>query len=72
VKVEDHLGNSDHNVLRWNLIHTLKLKKDKKITRQYHKGKYVGMRKWLGNIEWEAVMSKCSLEEKWSKFCEKN
>jgi hypothetical protein len=31
MKVEDHLGNSDHNVLRWNLIHTLKLKKDKKI-----------------------------------------
>jgi hypothetical protein len=30
MKVEDHLGNSNHNVLRWNLIHTLKLKKDKK------------------------------------------
>jgi hypothetical protein len=30
MKVEDHLGNSDHNVLRWNIIHTLKLKKDKK------------------------------------------
>jgi hypothetical protein len=39
----------------------------------YHKGNYVGMRKWLGKIEWEDIMSKCSLEEicTWSKFCEK-
>jgi hypothetical protein len=29
------------------------------------------MRKWLGKIEWEDIMSKCSLEEMWSKFCEK-
>jgi hypothetical protein len=28
------------------------------------------MRKWLGKIEWEDIMSKCSLEM-WSKFCEK-
>jgi hypothetical protein len=26
----------------------------------------------VGKIEWEAIMSKCSLEEMWSKFCEKN
>jgi DnaJ-domain-containing protein 1 len=28
------------------------------------------MRKWLGKVEWEAIMSKCSLEEMWSKFYE--
>jgi cAMP phosphodiesterase len=29
------------------------------------------MRKWLGKIECDDIMSKCSLEEMWSKFCEK-
>jgi hypothetical protein len=47
-KVEKHVGNSDHSVLSWNIIYTLKLKKDKKVCRLYHKENDVGIRKWFG------------------------
>lgn len=30
MNMEDYLGNNDNNVLSWNLIHTLKIKKGKK------------------------------------------
>jgi hypothetical protein len=68
--VEEHLGNSDHNVLTWNLIYSLKLKKEYKIIRMYHRGDYVGMRKWLEQIDWASIMRECSVEM-WKKFCEK-
>jgi hypothetical protein len=60
--IEKHFGNSDHNVLTWNLIYSLKLKKEYKIIRVYHRGDYVGMRKWLEQIDWASIMRECSVE----------
>jgi hypothetical protein len=52
MKVEDHLGNSDHNVLRWNIMHTLKLKKDKKNYKAVSQGKLC----WDEKMAWENRM----------------
>jgi hypothetical protein len=46
------------------------LKKDKEVSRLHHKRNYVGMMQWFRKIEWEVIMSKCSLEM-WCEFCEK-
>jgi hypothetical protein len=40
VRVLEHLGNGDHNIIVWNLISDVGLIKNKKPTRLYYKADY--------------------------------
>lgn len=57
VQVLEHLGNSDQNILVWNLICGVGLTKiKKKLTRKYYKAEYISMREWfkimIGKRKW--------------------
>ena len=69
--VAEHLGNSDHTILTWNLVVAVKKICKKSSRRQYHKGNYIKMRDWFGDIKWTSIFSKLSINEKWTFFCEK-
>ena len=70
LKVIEHLGNSDHNIITWRLICKVHVGKSQKPTRQYHKVDYDSMRVWLGQIDWSREFRNEDVEGKWSKFCE--
>ena len=44
VEVLDRLGNSDHNMIVWDLVCTMRLSKSQVHYRQYHKANYEAMR----------------------------
>jgi hypothetical protein len=52
LKVIEHLGNRDHNIVTGSLICKVQVGKSRKPMRQYHKADYDGMRVWLGQIDW--------------------
>ncbi|MGE5821999.1 MAG: hypothetical protein ACM31M_05390, partial [Nitrososphaerota archaeon] len=68
VRVLEHLGNSDHNMLVWNLLCDTGRIKNRRPIRKYHKADYVSMREWFSCIDWK---SECGggVEEMWQKFC---
>jgi endonuclease/exonuclease/phosphatase family metal-dependent hydrolase len=61
VQVLEHLGNSDHNILVWNLICDVGMIKNKKPIRKYHKADYESMRKWFMNIDWNKECGELSV-----------
>ena len=69
VKVLEHLGNSDHNILVWNLICDVGLIKNQKPYRKYHKADYESMREWFKYIDWTTEFGELEVEEMWQKFC---
>jgi hypothetical protein len=69
LQVLDHLGNSDHNMIVWDLVCSIHLSKSKVPYRQYHKANYEAMREWLSRIEWDKEFSDLDVDEIWSKFC---
>jgi endonuclease/exonuclease/phosphatase family metal-dependent hydrolase len=69
VEVLDHLGNSDHNIIVWNLVCNVHVGKSKVPYRQYHKADYAAMREWLSKIDWDIELSNLEVDEIWSKFC---
>ena len=69
VEVLDHLGNSDHNIIVWDLVCNVCIGKSKIPYRQYHKADYVPMKEWLSNIDWDIELNDLEVDELWSKFC---
>ena len=69
VQVLEHLGNSDHNILVWNLICDVGLSKNPKPIRKYHKADYESMRAWFVDIDWNKECDEMPVEDTWQKFC---
>ena len=65
----DHSGNSDHNIIVWDLVCNVHIGKSKIPYRQYHKADYVAMNEWLSNIDWDKEFSDFEVDKFWSKFC---
>ena len=60
VKIHKTLGNSDHNQIHFDI----KIKSEstnKKYRRNFHKGKYKDMRKYLAKLDWNN-MNKTAIE----------
>ena len=52
VQVLEHLGNSDHNTLVWNLTCDVGLTKNPIPIRKYNKADYESMTAWFVDIDW--------------------
>lgn len=71
IRVHEHIGNSDHNIIMWRLITDVTRMRKSKVYRQYHKCNYEDMRKWLGNIDWDEELRDLDVNAKWDRFCAK-
>jgi len=69
VRVLEHLANSDHNMLVWNLICDASRTKNQKLSGKYHKADYGSMREWFKCIDWEKECGSLAVEEMWQRFC---
>ena len=69
LRVLEHLGGSDHNIITWQLICNVGIGKSKQPVRQYHKADYVGMKKWFEEIDWIKEFIDYGLDGTWDKFC---
>lgn len=69
VQVIEHLGNSDHNSITWELKCNIKVETNKQPYRQYHKANYDEMRCWLRNVDWDEELKELEVNDQWNKFC---
>jgi hypothetical protein len=56
VEIIEHLGNSDHNIIVWELLCDASIGKSKQQIRLFHKANYEEMRLWFQNIDWNREM----------------
>ena len=68
VEITEHLGNSDHNGIRWKLVSNIPTTKYEKSYRQYHKADYLNMKLWLSKVDWFQEMQGLGVEDKWNYF----
>ena len=55
VKIHEPLGNSDHNQIHFDI----NVKPEKKLYRRnFHKGNYKDMRKYLAKLDWNNMLRK--------------
>ena len=65
VKIHEPLGNSDHNQIHFDI----KVKPEstnKKYRRNFHKGKYKDVRKYLANLDWNNMLRNKTAIECWN------
>ena len=68
--VDAHLGNSDHNVVGFNLIVSVSCGKGSHDRFAFHKGNYSDMKEWLGNVSWDEEFASdvMTVDAMWAKF----
>ena len=63
VKIFEPLGNSDHNQIHFDINVKSESKKMKTYKRNFHKGNYKDMRKYLAKLDWNnMLMNKTAIE----------
>ena len=63
VKIFEPLGNSDHNQIHFDINVKSESKKIKTYKRDFHKGNYKDMRKYLAKLDWNnMLMNKTAIE----------
>ena len=63
VKIHEPLGNSDHNQIHFDINVESESKNKKTYRRNFHKGNYKDMRKYLAKLDWNnMLMNKTSIE----------
>ena len=65
VKIHEPLGNIDHNQIHFHI----KIKsesKTEKYRRNFHKGKYKDMRKYLAKLDWNNMLRNKTAIERWN------
>ena len=68
LKVREHLGGSDHNMVEFSLqFERRKVESDVKVL-QLNKGNYRGMREELTKIDWEQSLVGKTVEQQWQEF----
>jgi hypothetical protein len=68
--IQDHLGNSDHNSVWWELICSTWREGKDKMQRKYFKGNYDAMREDLVTVKWEEEFQNMDVEAMWQRFRE--
>jgi hypothetical protein len=66
--IQDHLGTSDHNVLVWDLIYSIKIKQCNTERRSLARGNYNAMRDWLRGVDWDQELQDLNVEEIWQNY----
>ena len=63
VKMHEPLGNSDHNQIHFDINVKSESKNKKTYRRNFHKGNYKDMRKYLAKLDWNnMLMNKTAIE----------
>ena len=63
VKILEPLGNSDHNQIHFDINVKSESKNKKTYKRNFHKGNYKDMRKYLAKLDWNnMLMNKTAIE----------
>ena len=63
VKIHEPLGNSDHNQIHFDINVKSKSKNKKTYRRNFYKGNYKDMRKYLAKLDWNnMLMNKTAIE----------
>ena len=63
VKIHEPLGNSDHNQIHFDINVKSESKNKKTYRRNFHKGNYKDMRKYLAKLDWNnMLMNKIAIE----------
>ena len=65
VKIHEQLGNIDHNQIHFHI----KIKSESKTEmyrRNFHKGKYKDMRKYLAKLDWNNMLRNKTAIERWN------
>ena len=63
VKIHEPLGNSDHNQIHFDINVKSESKNKKSYRRNFHKGNYKDMRKYLAKLDWNnMLMNKTAIE----------
>ena len=63
VKILEPFGNSDHNQIHFDINVKSESKNKKTYKRNFHKGKYKDMRKYLAKLDWNNMpMNKTAIE----------
>ena len=69
VKIHEPLGNSDHNQIHFDINVKSESKTKKTCRRNFHKGNYKDMRKYLAKLDWNnMLMNKTGIERINRKF----
>ena len=63
VKIHEPFGNSDHNQIHFDINVKSESKNKKTYRRNFHKGNYKNMRKYLAKLDWNnMLMNKTAIE----------
>ena len=62
VKIHEPLGNSDHNQIHFDI----NVKSESKNKRNFHKGNYKDMRKYLAKLDWNNMLMNKTATECWN------
>ena len=66
IKIHEPLGNSDHNQIYFNINVKSESKNKKTYRRNFHKGNYKDMRKYLAKLDWNNMMMNKTAIERWN------
>ena len=69
-QVIEHFGNSDHNIVVWNLVLTTYITDKMHKKSCFYKANYVGMRDYLSKINWDDILQNKDVENMWTAFME--
>ena len=66
VKIFEPLGNSDHNQIHFDINVKSESKNKKMYKRNFHKGNYKDMRKYLAKLDWNNILMNKTAIECWN------
>ena len=65
--VKEHLGNSDHNIITWDISLDSARRNVSKFVHNYNKADYITNECFL-NIDWEKFFTNIGTNAMWNKF----
>ena len=66
VKIHEPLGNSDHNEIHFDINVKSEINNKKTYRRNFHKGNYKDMRKYLAKLDWNNILMDKTAIECWN------
>ena len=68
VEVGEHLGSSDHNIVCAKILLSVRVQDSPVRLLYFRKANFEGMRRELGDVDWETLTTGQSTLEKWETF----
>ena len=68
VEVGDHLGSSDYNIVCAKILLRVEVQDSRVRLLDYRKTNFEGVRRELGDVDWETLTTGQSASEKWETF----